>query len=45
MAVLLAVFFGYEIKPLKSKEQQAEEEASKKQNFSGEGQSLRAKKK
>ncbi|KAF7185377.1 Ubiquitin fusion degradation protein 1 [Pseudocercospora fuligena] len=39
------LFFGYEIKPLKSKEQQAEEEASKKQNFSGEGQSLRAKKK
>lgn len=39
------LFFGYEIKPLKNKEQQKEEEASNKPDFfSGEGQSLRKKK-
>jgi ubiquitin fusion degradation protein 1 len=39
------LFFGYEIKPLKSKEKQVEEEAAKKpQPFGGEGNTLRKKK-
>jgi ubiquitin fusion degradation protein 1 len=39
------LFFGYEIKPLQNKEKAVEEsEQGKKQNFSGEGQTLRKKK-
>ena len=40
------LFFGYEVKPLKNKDGQAEADAeqAKKQNFGGEGQSLRKKK-
>lgn len=38
------LFFGYEIKPLKNKDAQAEADAEQKQHFKGEGQSLRKKK-
>jgi ubiquitin fusion degradation protein 1 len=38
------LFFGYEIKPLKNKDAQAEADAEQKQHFNGEGQSLRKKK-
>ena len=38
------LFFGYEIKPLKTKEDQAEAEQGEKKHFAGEGQSLRKKK-
>jgi ubiquitin fusion degradation protein 1 len=38
------LFFGYEIKPLKNKDAQAEADTEQKQHFSGEGQSLRKKK-
>lgn len=38
------LFFGYEIKPLKNKDAQADVEQPKKQHFQGEGQSLRKKK-
>jgi ubiquitin fusion degradation protein 1 len=38
------LFFGYEIKPLKNKDGQAEADAEQKQHFQGEGQSLRKKK-
>jgi ubiquitin fusion degradation protein 1 len=38
------LFFGYEIKPLKNKDGQANEEQSKKTYFSGEGNTLRKKK-
>jgi len=38
------LFFGYEIKPLKNKEAQAEAEAEQKNQFHGEGQTLRKKK-
>lgn len=38
------LFFGYEIKPLRNKDAQAQAEAEQKQHFKGEGQSLRKKK-
>lgn len=38
------LFFGYEYKPLKSKDAQADADAEQKQHFHGEGQSLRKKK-
>lgn len=38
------LFFGYEIKPLRNKDAQAEAEAEQKRNFGGEGQTLRKKK-
>lgn len=38
------LFFGYEIKPLKKKENQTEQGPDKKPHFQGEGQSLRKKK-
>ena len=38
------LFFGYEIKPLRNKEAQAEAEAEQRQNFHGDGQTLRKKK-
>lgn len=38
------LFFGYEIKPLKKKEGEADEPSDKKQYFSGEGNTLRKKK-
>ena len=38
------LFFGYEIKPLKNKEEQTEQEQSKKVNFEGQGNTLRKKK-
>jgi len=38
------LFFGYEIKPLRNKDAEAEAESAKKQHFSGEGQTLRKKK-
>jgi ubiquitin fusion degradation protein 1 len=38
------LFFGYEIKPLRNKDAEAEAESQKKHHFSGEGQTLRKKK-
>ncbi|KAM3417824.1 hypothetical protein BST61_g6049 [Cercospora zeina] len=38
------LFFGYEIKPVKNKDGQTEEEQSKKQSFEGQGNTLRKKK-
>lgn len=38
------LFFGYDIKPLKNKEEQSKEEQSKKVNFEGQGNTLRKKK-
>ena len=38
------LFFGYEIKPLKRKDDQAEDEQQEKKHFAGEGQTLRKKK-
>jgi ubiquitin fusion degradation protein 1 len=38
------LFFGYEYKPLKNKDGQADADAEQKQHFHGEGQSLRKKK-
>lgn len=38
------LFFGYEIKPLKKKDGEAEQPSDKKQHFSGEGNTLRKKK-
>lgn len=38
------LFFGYEIKPLQTKESKAQADAEEKQPFKGEGQSLRKKK-
>jgi ubiquitin fusion degradation protein 1 len=38
------LFFGYEIKPLRNKDAEAEAESEKKHHFSGEGQTLRKKK-
>lgn len=39
------LFFGYEIKPLRNKEAQKEDEMQQKRHFAGEGQTLRKKKK
>ncbi|KAI7361410.1 hypothetical protein KC336_g21835, partial [Hortaea werneckii] len=38
------LFFGYEIKPLKNQEAQAAAEAEQRNQFKGEGQTLRKKK-
>lgn len=38
------LFFGFEIKPVRNKDSQAEQEAEQKQHFKGEGQTLRKKK-
>ena len=38
------LFFGYEVKPLRNKEAEAQAEQEKKHYFTGEGQTLRKKK-
>lgn len=38
------LFFGYEVKPLKKKDEEAEQQSQAKTHFSGEGQTLRKKK-
>jgi len=38
------LFFGYEVKPVKKKDEQSEQDSKEKKHFAGEGQSLRKKK-